>query len=112
MRVIPNMNLIQKETVTPVFTITDKDGDAVDVSGATITGWVKRSLDEGTAYLFQIPDADWNKSVGGASNAISATFSESDMDFNEKAYLIVLCDVSATSKPKFVVQMTVLTSPE
>ena len=112
MRVLPNMNLIQKETVTPVFTITDKDGDAVNVSGATITGWVKVQLDQGTDYLFEIPDADWNKSVGGATNAISATFSADDLDFEGKAYLIVLCDVSATSKPKFVVQMTILPSPE
>lgn len=112
MRVIPNMNLIQKEVVTPVFTLTDKNGDAVDVSGATITGWAKYVLDQGTDYLFEIPDGDWNKSVGGAANAISATFSEADMDFVGKAYLIVQCEVSATSQPKFVVQMTVLASPE
>lgn len=113
MRVIPSIDLIQREAVTPVFTLTDKEGDAVDVSGATITGWVKRTLDEeDTTYLFEIPDGSWNKSVGGASNAISATFTIANMDFSGKAYLIVLCDVSGTSKPKFVVQMMVLASPE
>jgi hypothetical protein len=113
MKIYPNLDLVQRSSYTLTFDVRDADGNGIDVSGATITAWCKRQLDDSTAYLFQKADGDFSKNVGGLNYRISVPVTKANMNFYGKAYFICQLNITADeSEPKFIVQFTVVQSPE
>lgn len=102
-------NMIQNEKNTVTITVTDADGTAVDVSSATITAYGKRQLDDSTSYLFELADGDFTKSVGGATNVVSAVITAS---WAGLAQVIVKFVISASNTKKGIFQIRSVESPE
>jgi transposase len=106
-------NWNQGEEHTVVEKITDSVGNAVDVSGATITLWCKRLLNTGTTYLFQKTDVDFTKNVDGNSNWVSCVFDEDDLNFSGVAYVITEFEITAGSNvKKTIFRVDLETTPE
>lgn len=105
-------NMIQGEENTLTITVTDADGTAVDVSGATITMFGKRQLGDGTVYLFEKADGDFSKNVGSVSNVVSVLLDSTDLNWSGKAYAIVKFVIDANNTKKGVFQIISIESPE
>ena len=104
-------NVVQGEANTLTMTVTDADGSAIDVSGATIEMWVKRELDQSSSgYLVTKGTDDFTVNVGSASNVVSVVV---DITWPEPTvYAIVKFTISATNIKKGVFKLKLVQSPE
>ena len=104
---------IQKEEHVAVITVTDPDGTAIDVSGATITMVCKDNLDgSSTGYQFTKADGDFTKSYGGDSSKVSVDLTSVNMNFYGIKYVITTFVISATVAKKGIFKIDNERSPE
>jgi len=102
-------NVVQGEANTLTITVTDADGKAIDVSGATIEMWGKRELDQSTTYLFTKTTSDFTVDVGSASNVVSVVV---DVSWGETIFAITKFTITSTNIKKGVFKLKATQSPE
>jgi hypothetical protein len=81
---IVEKTLKQGEGRTLKFTVTDSDGNPVDITSAVLTYTIKRTKNS-TTELVQKTDDDFNK-LDSASGIAKVTLSETDTDLTQGIY--------------------------
>jgi len=95
---LDKLEIVQKEAFTLKFTITDANGDTVDVSSAECALYVKESLGD-SSYTFSKSDSDFIKTEG-ASGILKVKLSRSDFNINGEYYAEVLVIINSGNAQK------------
>lgn len=105
---MPDIELKQNEAKTITFTVTDADGNAVDVSSATFTLKFKSNR-QATGYVIEKADGDFDKTQG-ASGIVTVDLSTTDTNQTAGDYvgeLTITISASNIDKSKDIT-MTIL----
>lgn len=104
------LNLIQKEAKNLKFLVKSTDGQAMNVSGATITFYVKRNKGD-TSYITMVADNTIDKTLA-STGTIIIPVSTTDLDFYGDAYGLLKIQFSASSIEKYYFNIRVEPSEE
>lgn len=94
----------QGDYKTPVFTVTDRDGNDVDITGMTLTWEMSAKPDSETPLITKVStdSQEIDKTYGNTNQCIVYIEGSETTDFEEAVYYHELAVVTAASKPQVI----------